>query len=54
MACNGDVIDIVHRRSANPSIIPLEPQRLDQVHSRAEAGAQPQNGADISGNLRFE
>jgi len=54
MTCNGDMVDIVHRGPTNSSIIPLEPKRLDNVHSRPQTGAEPQNGTDVSGNFRLE
>ena len=54
MADNGDMIDIVHRSPAYSSIIPREPQRLDQIHCRPEASTKAQNGADVSSNFRFK
>ena len=50
----GDVIDIVHGGAADPTIIPSEAHRLDQVHRHAQASAEPQDGADVPGNLRLE
>jgi hypothetical protein len=54
MACNGHMIDIVHRRSAYSAIIPRDPHRLDQVHSRPHTGPKAQHGANISSNFWFE
>jgi len=54
MTGNGDMIDIVHGGPAYSSIVPLEPQWLDKVHSRPQTGAEAQNGADVSGNFWFE
>ena len=42
------------RKSANPSIVPLESHGLDQVHGRPQASAQPQDGADVAGDLGLE
>jgi len=54
MAGNFNMIDIIHGGSTHPSIIPLEPHWLDQVHSRTHTGSKPQNSADVSGNLRLK
>ena len=54
MACDRDMIDIVHGRSADASIIPREPHGLDKVHSRAKTGAKAQNGANVSSNFWFK
>ena len=54
MACNVDMIDIVHCDPAYPSIIPLKAHGLDKVHSRPQAGTQAENGADVYCNFRFE
>lgn len=54
MACNGDMIDIVHGGPAYSSIIPLETHGLDKVHSRPQTGTKAQNGADVSSNFWFE
>jgi hypothetical protein len=54
MPCNGDVVDIVHRCAAYPTIVPLKAHRFDQVHRGSEAGAKPQNGTYVSRYLRFE
>src|SRR4051794_5047354 len=54
MMNNGDMVDIVHGGPTNPSIIPLEPHGLDQINSGTHAGCEPQNGANISGNLWLE
>lgn len=54
MTDNGDMVDIVHGGPAYSSIIPLEPHRLDEVHSRPQTGTEAQNGTDVSSNFRFE
>jgi hypothetical protein len=52
MAGDVNMIDIIHGGPTHPSIIPLEAHRLDQVHGRTHTGSEPQNSADVSGNLR--
>lgn len=54
MAGDLNMIYIVHGGPTYASIIPLEAHRLDQVHSRTHTGSEPQNSADVSGNLRLK
>ena len=49
-----DMVDIVHGGPPHPSIVPLEPHRLDKIDGRSQAGAKPQDGADVLGNLGLE
>ncbi len=54
MTGNFDMIDIIHRRPPHPPVVPSEAQRLDQVDSNPQAGAKPQNGANVPSNLGLE
>jgi hypothetical protein len=54
MTGNADMIDIVHRGTADSAIIPFETHGLDQVDSGSQTGTETQNSADISGDLRLE
>ena len=49
-----NMIDIVHGGPAHAAIIPHETHRFDQVHGHAKARAEPQHGADVPGDFRFE
>jgi hypothetical protein len=49
-----DMIDIIHRRSPDPAVIPFEPHRFDEIHGRPEARSKPQNGTDVSSDFRLK
>lgn len=54
MTLNPDVIDVIHRRAAHPSVIPGKAQRFDQVDSYAHTCAQPQHSTNVLGNFGFK
>jgi hypothetical protein len=54
MADGGVPLRIIHTRSRHRPIRKGEAARLDHVDRHAEACAQPQDGADIAGNLGLE
>lgn len=54
MAHDIDVIDVIHGGTPDAPVVPFESHRLDQMYRCPETGAEPEDGADISGNFRFE
>ncbi len=48
------MIDVIHRRPANPAVIPCEPQRLDQIDICPKTSRKAQNSTNISGDFRFK
>jgi hypothetical protein len=49
-----DMVDIVHRRAADATVVPLEPERFDEIYGHPEAGTEAQDRTDISGDFRFK
>jgi hypothetical protein len=48
------MIDIVHGRPPDSSIIPIEPEGFYEVHSRSQTRSEAENGADIPGDFGLE
>ncbi len=54
MTSNFDMLDVIHCSPPYASIIPLEPHRLNQVHRRSKARAEPQDRTNVSSYFGLE
>ena len=51
MPGNGNVVEIVHAGPAEMPVGHRKPSRLNDMRRHIQAGAEPQNGAGILGNV---